>query len=147
GDPCPGLDGLRRTRDHAFEAARVQRALGPAHGRCTWLRDVRLEALLLTDEARARSFVDAELGRLADDGDGSARLRETLLTWLDVGSHVSAAAILGVHENTVRNRIRAAEELLGAPLPGRRTELQVALRLQRMLNPSPAAPAPLAAVA
>ncbi|HEX6390062.1 MAG TPA: helix-turn-helix domain-containing protein [Solirubrobacteraceae bacterium] len=133
GDPAAGLAGLRQTRDQAFEAARVQSALGET-SRCVWLRDVRLEALLLSDESRARTFLSAELGRLAGGGDAGARLRETLLTWLDTGSHVSAAAILGVHENTVRNRIRAAEELLGAPLLGRRTELQVALRLERVLN-------------
>jgi DNA-binding PucR family transcriptional regulator len=39
-----------------------------------------------------------------------------------------------VHENTVRNRLRAAEELLGVPLTGRRTELMVALRLERLLS-------------
>ena len=63
-----------------------------------------------------------------------ARLRETLLAWLTMGSHGSAAAMLGVHENTVRNRLRAAEELLGVPLTGRRTELMVALRLERLLS-------------
>jgi DNA-binding PucR family transcriptional regulator len=151
GDPAPGLAGLRQTRDQAFEAARVQSALGVTGARCVWLRDVRLEALLLSDEARARTFLCAELGKLAGGGEAGARLRETLLTWLDTGSHVSAAAILGVHENTVRNRIRAAEELLGAPLLGRRTELQVALRLERVLSLSTTddpVPAPvLAAVA
>ena len=75
------------------------------------------------------------------------RFHETVLTWLDAGSHVSAAAILGVHENTVRNRIRAAEELLGAPLLGRRTELQVALRLERVLHAGADELAELAAAA
>lgn len=132
GDPAPGLAGLRQTRDQVFEAARVQAALGADAGTCVWLRDVRLEALLLGDDERAKTFIAAELGSLAAEGESNARLRETLLTWLDTGSHVSAAAILGVHENTVRNRLRAAEDLLGAPLCGRRTELQVALRLQRV---------------
>jgi len=150
GDPAAGLRGLRRSRDEAFEAARVQNALGPAAGASVWLRDVRLEALLLGDEQRARAFLEAELGQLAGDGDATVRLRSTLLAWLDTGSHVSAAAILGVHENTVRNRIRAAEDLLGAPLLGRHTELQVALRLQRVLQAQPAAevvPLAVAAVA
>jgi DNA-binding PucR family transcriptional regulator len=50
---------------------------------------------------------------------------------------VSAAALLGVHENTVRNRVRRAEELLprGVTLQ-RRTELQVALRLVLALGES-----------
>ncbi len=42
--------------------------------------------------------------------------------------------MLGVHENTIRNRIRQAEDLLAAPLVNRRTELQVALRLERILQ-------------
>lgn len=147
GDPAAGLAGLRRSRDQAFEAARVQSALGSTGGRSVWLHDVRLEALLLSDEPRAREFLTAELGKLACAGEAAGRLRETLSTWLDTGSHVSTAAILCVHENTVRNRIRAAEELLGAPLLGRRTELQVALRLERVLSTRADEPTVLAAAA
>lgn len=134
GEPAPGIAGLRRTRRQALETARVQRAFGATGHRVLWARDVRLETLLLGDEERARDFIADELGGLAAGDPTTARLRETLLAWLATGSHVSAAAMLGVHENTVRNRIRAAEELLGAPLLGRRTELQVALRLERVLN-------------
>jgi sugar diacid utilization regulator len=134
GEPDAALRGLRRTRQQALEAARVQRALGADGHRCLWAREVRLEALLLNDEERARAFLADELGRLGAQEPGAARLRETLLAWLATGSHVSAAAMLRVHENTVRNRIRAAEALLGTPLMGRRTELQVALRLERVLN-------------
>jgi sugar diacid utilization regulator len=134
GEPAAGLAGLRRTRQQAIEAARVQHALGPTAERCLWARDVRLEALLLSDEQRARSFLADELGGLASSDPTTMRLRETLLAWLATGSHVSAAAMLGVHENTVRNRIRSAEEILGAPLLPRRTELQVALRLERVLS-------------
>jgi DNA-binding PucR family transcriptional regulator len=139
GEPGVGLDGLRRTREQALETARVQRALGPAEHRCLWAREVRLETMLLGDEQRARRFLADELGRLAAPDVGAGRLRETLLAWLATGSHVSAAAMLGVHENTVRNRIRAAEAMLGTPLLGRRTELQVALRLERVLSASDAA--------
>jgi sugar diacid utilization regulator len=134
GEPCTGLPGLRRTREQALEAARVQRALGPEGHRCLWAREVRLEALLLNDEQRARDFVAEELGQLASEDPQAARLRETLLAWLATGSHVSAAAMLGVHENTVRNRIRAAEDILGSSLLPRRTELQVALRLGSVLS-------------
>jgi hypothetical protein len=145
GEPASGLDGLRASRRQALETARVQRALGPGH-RCLWAAEVRLEALLLADEPRARDFVAAELGPLSASDTLARRLRETLLTWLATGSHVSAASLLGVHENTVRNRIRQAEELLGASLLQRRTELQVALRLERVLKLADEAPAqPLAA--
>jgi DNA-binding PucR family transcriptional regulator len=133
-EPGSGLGGLRRTRQQAIEAARVQHALGAAGERCLWARDVRLEALLLSDETRARSFLAEELGDLAASDPTAVRLRETLLAWLATGSHVSAAAMLHVHENTVRNRIRSAEEILGTPLLPRRIELQVALRLERVLS-------------
>jgi PucR-like helix-turn-helix protein/diguanylate cyclase with GGDEF domain len=141
GEPAAGLPGLRRSRQQALEAAHVQRALGSAGDHCLWAREVRLEALLLNDERRAREFVADELGRLAARDSQAERLRETLLAWLATGSHVSAAAILGVHENTVRNRIRTAEDLLGTPLTPRRTELQVALRLSSVLDRIAAVPA------
>jgi DNA-binding PucR family transcriptional regulator len=99
-----------------------------------WAPDVRLESLLLRDTARARQFVESELGTLASNDAVAKRLRETLLTWLATGSHVSAAALLDVHENTIRNRLRQAEEMLGVALHQRRIELQVALRLERVLH-------------
>jgi regulator of protease activity HflC (stomatin/prohibitin superfamily) len=138
GEPGAGLGGLRRTRQQALEAARVQRALGASRHQCLWAREVRLETMLLGDEQRARRFLADELGQLAAPDVGTRRLRETLLAWMATGSHVGAAAMLGIHENTVRNRIRAAETLLGTPLLGLRTELQVALRLERVLSASDA---------
>ncbi len=133
-DPHPGIDGLRVTRDQVLGAARVQRALGTAGHRCLFTSEVRLETMMLADESRARNFVAAELGRLGAADPAAVRLRETLLTWLTTGSHTAAAVILGVHENTVRNRIRQAERLLDVPLRPPRTELQVALRLERVLR-------------
>jgi sugar diacid utilization regulator len=143
GEPADGLAGLRRTRQHALETQRVQHALGIDGCRCLWAHEVRLETLLLGDKQRAREFLTDELGPLGAGDSFSRRLRETLLAWLTMGSHGSAAAMLGVHENTVRNRLRAAEELLGVPLMGRRTELTVALRLERLLiGPAPSGRTP-----
>ena len=45
----------------------------------------------------------------------------------------SAAATLGVHQQTVANRLRAIEERLGHPPTSRRVELAVALRLRASL--------------
>ncbi len=134
GEPAQGLPGLRRSHRQAVDTGRVQLALGLAEHPCVYAADVRLEALLLADPQRAARFVAEELGRLAGQDTLALRLRETLLAWLSTSSHVSAAASLGVHENTIRNRIRQAEELLDAPLSLRRTELQVALRLERVLR-------------
>ena len=134
-EPWPGIDGLRRAHEEATAAAAIG-AGGPVLH-----RDVRLDVLLLADPDRARRFVTAELGELAGPDPRLRLIRESLLVWLSTGSHVSAASRLGVHENTVRNRVRQAEELLpdGVTLQ-RRTELQVALRLRRALAPGSSRP-------
>ncbi|WP_036725182.1 PucR family transcriptional regulator [Patulibacter minatonensis] len=133
-----GVQGMRAARTATDRVARVQRALGDVP-RVVCDQDVRLETLLLDDPERADGFVRAELGPLAVHDERAERLRSTLLTWLSTGSHVSAAATLGVHEHTIRNRIREIEALLGLPVSGRRAELQVALRLHRV-SPAPAGP-------
>lgn len=69
-------------------------------------------------------FAEALLGPL------SPELRETLRVWLaHHGQWDPAAARLGVHRHTLRNRVRKAEELLGRSLdsPGLRAELWLAL--------------------
>ncbi|WP_205697118.1 CdaR family transcriptional regulator [Conexibacter sp. SYSU D00693] len=130
-EPAAGIAGLRETLHQARQALRIGQAL---EATTTWFADVQLEALLLDEDARATGFVRSVLGPLAGDDERSARLRETIAAWLETGSHVSAAAALGIHEHTVRNRLRQVEELLDAQLLQRRTELAVALRLQRVLG-------------
>lgn len=88
----------------------------------------------MADSVKARAFVHAELGQLGADDDLAARLRETVEASQRWGSHVTTAAHLHLHEHTVRNRLQKAAELLGRPLTERRTELQVALRLARLLT-------------
>ncbi len=136
GEPGTRLTGFRRSREQALQAARVQRAVGGLEDGTpiSWYADVRLESLLLADEAAARRYVAEELGPLAADDERCERIRDTLLAWLGSGSQAAAAATLGLHENTVRHRIRQAEALLPDVLAQRRTELQVALRLARVLG-------------
>jgi PucR family transcriptional regulator, purine catabolism regulatory protein len=69
-------------------------------------------------------FADALLRPL------DAETRETLRTWLaHHGAWDPAAAALGVHRHTLRNRVRKAEQALGRSLdsPGLRAELWLAL--------------------
>ena len=133
-EPLCGLDGFRAAVHQAQDVERVRRAWGRAQApRLLEHADVALEILLLRDPDRARRFVLAELGPLAEDTAEAARLRETLDASFRLGSHVAAAEHLQLHEHTVRNRLHRAEEHLGRPLSERRTELQVALRLQRLL--------------
>ncbi|MFK0048023.1 PucR family transcriptional regulator [Streptomyces sp. NPDC090741] len=79
----------------------------------------------LVGEAEARAHAEALLGPL------SPALRDTLRVWLaHHGSWDRSAAALGLHRNTVRQRIARAASLLGRNLddPDTRMELWFALR-------------------
>jgi DNA-binding PucR family transcriptional regulator len=107
--------------------------------RVLWAEDVRIEALALDNPQGARALVGSVLGTALELGLLTPRVRETLDAWLVTGSYVGAAALLGVHEQTVRQRLHRLEEALGRSLNGRRTELHVALRLSMLtLPPDPA---------
>jgi hypothetical protein len=136
GAPGNGVTGLRRTWLQAFETARLRRRFA-GFGDVLWFAEVRLELLMLGDELTARQFVADELGELAGDDERAARTRETLLAWLSTGSQSAAATRLGVHENTVRQRIRYAEEVLGEGLSERRAEVLAALRLHPLFSTRP----------
>ena len=134
-DPRPGVAGFRGAFQQVQDIERIRGAWGPSRSpRVLRHGDVSLEILMMRDPDRAREFVAAELGSLADATDQSARLRETLEASFRWGSHVTTAEHLHLHEHTVRNRLLKAGELLGRPLQVRRTELQVALRLARLLE-------------
>lgn len=140
GESRPGLDGFRRTYGQAQDVERVRAAWGPERApRVIQHAEVALEVLLMRDPELARRFVDDELGPLARSTPEAARLRETLGVWFRLGSHVATARSLGLHEHTVRNRMRRAEQLLGHGLGERRTELQVALRALALLDDRPPA--------
>jgi len=65
---------------------------------------------------------------MSRDDEPTARLRETVQTFLDTrGSFTDAASRMHVHKNTVHYRVRKAEEILGHPVNQDRLELEVAL--------------------
>lgn len=134
GGAHAGVDGFRTTLAEAMDAERIRAASDrPGAPSVVHHGDVGLEILLMRDPGQARQFVERELGPLASDTVEAARLRETLEASFRFGSHVAAAEHLQLHEHTVRNRLHKAEELLGHTLNERRTELQVAARLIRLL--------------
>lgn len=76
-----------------------------------------------------------ELSGLDGDDTRAARLRETLQAWFAAGHNATAAAAaLGVHEQTVAQRLRTVEERTGRPVAARRAELETALRLRNLLG-------------
>jgi purine catabolism regulator len=87
------------------------------------------------DPRVGRAFADALLAPLLEaDRAGRGDLARSLRTWLaHHGQYEPAAAELGVHRHTLRNRIRRAGELLGRDLdtPGARAELWFALQATR----------------
>lgn len=97
--------------------------------------DVAVEALASDNQADARAFVAHELRGIEDDSPSSQRIRETIVAYFAAEHNAaSAAAALGVHQQTVANRLRAAEERLGQPVGARRVELETALRLRSCLG-------------
>lgn len=134
GEPGRGIEGFRESLSQAEEAEAIRKTAGATLVSAVLEHaDVGLEILMMRDRERARRFVRDELGALAEDSQEAIRLRETLETSYRLGSHVATAAHLHVHEHTVRNRLRKVEELLAHPLTQRSTEVQVALRLARLL--------------
>ena len=133
GSPRVGVAGFARSHREAFHARRIAQLTQQRAGTVTQYDTVALAALASTDVGEAREFVKAELGQLLGDDDQSVRLSATLRVYLEENMSPSRASRrLGVHEHTITNRIRAAQELLPHPIEQRACELQVALRLIRL---------------
>jgi DNA-binding PucR family transcriptional regulator len=132
GSPARGVEGFRRSHDEARQARRIaERRAAPV----TVYDDVGLLALSGQDEPRARAFVEHELAPLFGEDERAQALRATLRAYIETGLQATAAAaLLGVHERTVANRVKAAEERLGRPVAGRTVELGAALRLYDLLD-------------
>jgi DNA-binding PucR family transcriptional regulator len=137
-DPSPGLQGFRDTHQDALAASRVAMLQGggaAAAGAAIAFEDVELAALLSDDLDRARRFVLRQLAQLAEDDPQRARLRATLRIYLEEhGSRTATARRLGIHPNTVTNRAKLCEALVGRSLLERPVELQVALALAETLG-------------
>jgi hypothetical protein len=127
-----GEDGFRATHRQAQRARRVALRIGVSVVAYT---DVVVEALLGDNPAEAQAFVAHELRGIEDSSVTSRRIRETIAAYFAAEHNAaSAAAALGVHQQTVANRLRAAEERLGHPVASRRVELEAALRLRAGLD-------------
>ncbi len=128
-----GRDGFVESHRQAGDARRVGLETGKP---VTIYRDVALEALGGRDEDAAREFVKRELRPLLGDDERELRLRETLHAYFATSQNaLAAAAMLGVHEQTVAYRLRTIEKRLGCPATMRRAELETALRLHRLFSP------------
>jgi DNA-binding PucR family transcriptional regulator len=132
GVPDAGIEGFRRSH---LDALATQRLLHNLAGdvRVARFADVELVALAASDSERAGEFVARTLGAL---GTADSELRETLRTYVREGFSASRTArALFAHRNTVAGRLQRAEQLLPAPLSGRRLEVGLALEILHWLGP------------
>ena len=135
GTPAQGPGGFRDSHVQAQRGRRiVELAGGPAP--VTSYAEIALVDTMSGDLDLARAFVAAELGALAGRGRREEEERQALLAVLDAQRGLAAAAeALGVHRNTVLQRMRRAEERRGRPATERVVELHAALRLAQVLGP------------
>jgi hypothetical protein len=128
-----GEEGFRVTHRQALRALRFAHdSAPPTH--C--YGDIVVESLAAENEEGARAFVAYELRGIEDDSATSRRLRETLVAYFHSECNAaSASAKLGVHHQTVANRLRSVEDRLGGrSIAARRVEIEMALRLRDLLS-------------
>jgi DNA-binding PucR family transcriptional regulator len=134
GTPAQGTGGFRDSHAQAQRGRRIVELSGRATPVTTYA-DIALVDAMSGDLDVARGFVATELGALAAPGRREDEERDALLAVLDAqGGLAAAAEELGVHRNTVLQRIRRAEERRGRPATDRVAELHAALRLVQVLG-------------
>ncbi|GAA3514542.1 helix-turn-helix domain-containing protein [Aeromicrobium panaciterrae] len=135
GTPAQGPAGFRDSHSQALRGCRIVELSGRA-SRVTPYAEVALVDTMSGDLDLARAFVRTELGALAVAGRQQDEERRALLAVLDAQGGLAAAAVeLGVHRNTVLQRVRRAEGRRGSPATERVAELHAALRLVDVLGP------------
>ncbi|MYS54234.1 PucR family transcriptional regulator, partial [Streptomyces sp. SID6013] len=145
GSPAGELADVTRS---FREAARVAEATAPGlplpSGRSFHERsDIGLRGLLfaLRDDLRVQDYAERQLGPLLDhDARHGTDLVTTLRSYLDAaGNKTVAARSAGLSRETVYQRLRAIERLLGRDLESgeQRTELHVALHAVDALRARP----------
>ena len=137
GDAAKGATGFRLTHQQAIAAQAVALAAGSPPPRAVAFSEVAPVAMMLGSSDLLRAWVLATLAGLAADDEHHARLRDTLLTFLQTGgSYKATAERLMLHKNTVQYRIRKAEESLGRPAGKNPHDVELALRASHWLGSS-----------
>lgn len=137
GSPHPGAAGFRTSHLEAVSTRRVIELSGRAAPSITEFSDIALVDAITRDLDAARAFVAVQLGDLARDDAKERGERAALLAVLDArGSLTTAARTLGIHKNTVLQRMRRAEERRGRPATIKIAELHAALLVCQVLGAS-----------
>ena len=137
-----GPHGVRSAHEEARQTAALLLALGRA-GSCAASDELGLYRSLFSSSGRAglATFIDATVGPLlAYDDERQRDLAATLETYLEQARHhARTCEVLHIHPNTLYQRLDRVTEVLGPRWkePDRALELQVALRLHRLLADRP----------
>src|SRR5581483_7411859 len=135
GRPGEGVRGFVESRRQADRARSVASLSGAPPPSLTRFDTVELVDLLSADLEAARAFVAHQLGGLADSSAVASRAREALLIVTAPGGGVAVAARqLGLHRNTVLQRVRRGESLRGRAVDDEPRELHAALLLAAVLD-------------
>lgn len=119
--PPSGLAEAHQVVVLVLDAAMALGRRGRVH-----LADVALHAGVLARPEIGRLFADRYIAPLRQAGEFGRQLLVTLPVWLDNGCRVEETALaLYVHPNTLRHRIRRAEELLGVDLQDTRARFEI----------------------
>lgn len=132
-----GSAGFRTSHLQAQRTQSIARLNGDARRTVTYYGDpgLAMSSMVGSDMARAHEWIRATLRRLADNTEAAQRLRKTLLAYFDCrSSHKATAAALHLHYNTVKYRVKSAEQMLGRPISTDRFDIEQALVLQSWLG-------------
>jgi DNA-binding PucR family transcriptional regulator len=142
GDAVRGPAGFRLTHQQAIAAQAVALAGGSPAPLAVTFSEVAPVAMMLGSADLLRAWVLSTLAGLATDDEHHARLRGTLLVFLQTGgSYKTTAERLVLHKNTIQYRIRRAQESLGRPVGENRHDVELALQASRWLGSSVLQPA------
>lgn len=127
GEAGEGLAGWRFSHHQAKAALPVAERRGRSVLRYA---EVAVLASVIRDDLLVSSLHELYLAPLERARDGGKVARETLHAYFEAERNISStAAALGVDRRTVRNRLRAIEELIERPLQGSLADLEIALQL------------------
>ncbi|WP_392543567.1 helix-turn-helix domain-containing protein [Oryzobacter telluris] len=135
--PLTGVEGIPAAHEEAVRTVAALVALGH-RGRGAAATQLGFAGLIVGSAPDVESYVRRELGPLVDyDAKRGTDLVGTLAAFFEAGrSPLHAAGALHVHVNTVAQRLERVGALLGEDWqePERSLELQLALRLTRLLD-------------
>lgn len=132
GEILEGIDGWRLSHRQAVAALPIAQSQS---AEIVHYPDVALLATALHDDLLSSSLRQSYLHPIEADRDGGLVAKDTLRAYYKAERNASsAAADLGVNRATVRNRLAAIGERLGRDPDAISAELEVALRLDAVMQ-------------